>query len=337
MAGVCVVILNYNGEKLLRKFLPSVIKYSTEATVWVADNGSTDESISLLDREFPEVRVVALGRNYGFCKGYNEALRRIQADVYVLLNSDVMVTQDWLVPMLRMMETQPDIEAVQPKILSYTEPEKFEHAGAGGGLLDVLGYPFCRGRVFNRVEYDHGQYDDECEVFWSSGACMAIRAATYWKHGGLDEDFFAHMEEIDLCWKIQRAGGKVYYSGASVVYHLGAGTLGYGNPRKTYLNFRNNMALLLKHLGSGEVWWKIPLRAGLDWLAAIAFLFAGKPAHCGAVFKAHGAVIGRLSGIMRKRRALRRAYPGYSRKNIYGGLILLKYFFDRRNAYLKPQ
>lgn len=337
MTDVSVVILNYNGEKLLRKFLPSVVKHSVGATVWVADNGSNDASLSLLEREFPDVRVVALGENFGFCKGYNEALRRIEGDVYVLLNSDVMVTQDWLVPMLRLMETHSDIEAVQPKILSYAEPEKFEHAGAGGGFVDALGYPFCRGRVFSRVEYDHGQYDDEREVFWSSGACMAIRAATYWKHGGLDEDFFAHMEEIDLCWKIQRAGGKVFYSATSVVYHLGAGTLAYAHPRKTFLNFRNNITLLLKHLGSGEVLWKIPVRIGLDWVAAIAFLLVGKPAHCAAVFKAQGAVIRRLSGILRKRRALRSVYPRYSRRNIYSGLILLKYFFDRRNPYFKHQ
>jgi GT2 family glycosyltransferase len=337
MSNVSVVILNYNGEKLLRKFLPSVVTYSLGATVWVADNGSTDESLNLLEREFPNVKVIALGANYGFCKGYNEALRRIQADVYVLLNSDVMVTQDWLVPILYLMEARTDIEAVQPKILSYSEPEKFEHAGAGGGFIDVLGYPFCRGRVFNRIEYDHGQYDDEREIFWSSGACMAIRAATYWKHGGLDEDFFAHMEEIDLCWKIQRTGGKVYYCGTSVVYHVGAGTLGYENPRKTYFNFRNNITMLLKHLGVGEVWWKIPSRAVLDWLAAIAFLLVGKPAHSGAVFRAYGAVIARLSGILRKRRALRKLYPSYSRKNIYSGLILLKYYFNRDKAYLKRQ
>ena len=337
MADVSVVILNYNGEKLLRKFLPSVVKYSVGATVWVADNGSTDGSLLLLEREFPNVRVIALGTNYGFCRGYNEALRRIEADVYVLLNSDVMVTQDWLIPILHLMETREDVEAVQPKILSYHEPEKFEHAGAGGGRIDILGYPFCRGRIFNRVEYDHGQYDGECEVFWSSGACMAIRANTYWKHGGLDEGFFAHMEEIDLCWKIQRSGGKVYYNGTSVVYHVGAGTLGYENPRKTFLNFRNNMTLLLKHLGSGEALWKIPLRAVLDWVAAIAFLLVGKPGHCGAVFKAHGAVVGRLSGILRKRRAIRKAHPRYPRKNIYSGLILLKYFFNRNNTYLRPQ
>ncbi|MFO7258753.1 MAG: glycosyltransferase family 2 protein [Bacteroidota bacterium] len=337
MADVSVVILNYNGEKLLQKFLPSVVKYSAEATVWVADNGSTDASVSLLEREFPSVRVVTLDRNYGFCRGYNEALRRIKADVYVLLNSDVMVTQDWLVPILRLLESRDDIDAVQPKILSYKEPEKFEYAGAGGGLLDPLGYPFCRGRILNRIEYDHGQYDDEREVFWSSGACMAIRASTYWTHGGLDEDFFAHMEEIDLCWKIQRAGKKVFYTGTSVVYHLGAGTLNYASPRKTFLNFRNNMTVLLKHLDGGEMWWKIPLRIGLDWLAAFSFLLSGKPAHCVAVFKAHAAVTSGLSAILRRRRALRTAYPRYSRKNIYRGLMLLKYFFGRRNDYLKPQ
>lgn len=337
MADISIVILNYNGEKLLRKFLPSVIRHSTGATVWVADNGSTDASLSLLAREFPEVRVIALGKNYGFCKGYNEALGRVQAEIYVLLNSDVMVTQDWLDPMTSLMEADADIEAVQPKILSFSEPEKFEHAGAGGGLLDSMGYPFCRGRIFKRIEYDHGQYDDEREVFWSSGACMAIRASTYWKHGGLDEDFFAHMEEIDLCWKIQRSGGKVYYSGRSMVYHLGAGTLGYEDPRKTFLNFRNNMAMLLKHFTNREVWWKIPLRIGLDWLAALTFLLAGKPAHSSAVLKAHADLIRQRPGIVRKRRALLAVYPDYPRRNIKGGLILLKYYFKRKSAYMKSQ
>lgn len=324
--NIAVVILNFNGEKLLKEFLPSVIKYSNEADIYVADNGSTDGSVTLLQREFPQVRLIRFGVNHGFCKGYNEALKQVSSPVYVLLNSDVMVTQDWLVPVVRLFEDRSDIDVVQPKVLSYREPEKFEYAGAGGGLIDTLGYPFCRGRIFDRTAFDQGQYDDEREIFWASGACMAIRAEAYYSAGGLDEDFFAHMEEIDLCWRIQRSGKKVFYTGRSVVYHLGAGTLGYGQPGKTYLNFRNNMSMLIKHLNSGELILKLPARVILDWIAALAFLLKGKPANAWAVLRAHGSLLALSGKNFRKRKVLRRQYPRYPRHNIYRGLILLKYY-----------
>lgn len=326
---ISVVILNFNGEKLLKEFLPSVIKYSNEATVYVADNASTDGSVALLQREFPQVNIIRFDVNHGFCKGYNEALKQVHSEVYVLLNSDVMVTQDWLVPFTRLFEERSDIDIIQPKVLSYREPDKFEYAGAGGGLIDTLGYPFCRGRVFDRIAYDRGQYDDEREVFWASGACMAVRADAYDRAGGFDEDFFAHMEEIDLCWKTQRSGRKVFYTGTSVVYHLGAGTLGYGNPRKTYLNFRNNMSMLIKHLNSGELMIKIPVRVILDWVAALAFLLKGSPSNTWAVLNAHASILASMGKNFRKRRVLRRSYPDYPRHNIYGGLILLKYYFKK--------
>lgn len=326
---ISVVILNFNGEKLLREFLPSVVKYSGEARIYVADNGSTDGSVTLLENEFPAVRLIRFNVNHGFCKGYNEAFTQVSADVYVLLNSDVRVTQDWLAPIVRIFEDHHDIDAVQPKVLSYRDPEKFEYAGAGGGLLDTLGYPFCRGRIFDRVEYDRGQYDDEREIFWATGACMAIRSEAYRRADGLDEDFFAHMEEIDLCWKIQRSGKRVFYTGRSVVYHLGAGTLGYGNPGKTFLNFRNNLSMLIKHLNNGELMIKIPVRVMLDWLAAFSFLIKGSPSNAWAILRAHRAVITLMGKNIRKRKALRKMHPGYPRQNIYSGLILLKYYFKR--------
>ncbi|HEY4656230.1 MAG TPA: glycosyltransferase family 2 protein [Cyclobacteriaceae bacterium] len=332
MMDVSIVILNFNGESLLRQFLPSVMKHSGEATIYVADNGSTDQSVALLEHEFPTVRTIKFSTNYGFCKGYNEALNRVRSDLYILLNSDVEVTGGWLSPIIRLFEANADIDAVQPKIRSSREPGKFEYAGAGGGFIDSLGYPFCRGRIFNRIESDHGQYDDECEVFWASGACMAIKADAFLRLGGFDEDFFAHMEEIDLCWKIQRSGKKVFYTGRSIVYHLGAGTLTYNHPRKTYLNFRNNLSMLIKHLNSGELIVKIPVRLVLDWLAAFIFVLKGDPSNALAVLKAHGAVLSLLGNNLHKRKALRRKYPRYPKRNIYPGLILLKYYFKRNRS-----
>ena len=247
MSRTAIVILNYNGEKLLPQFLPSVLQHSADAEIIVADNASSDQSIALLKKNFPKIRLIQLDENYGFCGGYNRALRQIHADYYVLLNSDVEVTAHWLTSMTQLLDSHPGIAAVQPKILSYHQKEKFEHAGAGGGFIDSLGYPFCRGRIFDHIEEDTGQYNDELPVFWCSGACMMIRSEAYHAFGGFDEDFFAHMEEIDLCWKLHRTNQSVYYCGKSTVYHVGAGTLGYGNPRKIFLNFRNGLALIYKH------------------------------------------------------------------------------------------
>ena len=328
MIKVAVVILNYNGEKLLRQFLPSVIQHSTSAEVIVADNGSDDQSLNILESEFPQIRTIRLNENFGFCKGYNEALKQVDADIYILLNSDVEVTAGWIRPMTDLFVSDSYIAAIQPKILSYTHRNKFEYAGAGGGLIDAFGYPFCRGRLFQSVEDDLGQYNDEREVFWASGACMAIRSLVYHDHGGLDEDFFAHMEEIDLCWKIQRTKNKVFYTGKSTVYHLGAGTLGYQSPRKTFLNFRNNLTMLLKHYHSSELLWKIPFRLVLDWIAAGTYVLKGEPRNFLAVLKAHGALFKIIGSILKKRKQLRDKYPDYSSANIYSGLILLKHLFN---------
>jgi hypothetical protein len=333
MTEIAVVILNYNGEKLLPQFLPSVVRHSGEALICVADNGSTDHSINFLRREFPQVKIIELGGNFGFCGGYNKALTQVEARYFVLLNSDVEVTADWLAPLRHLLETDVEIAAVQPKILSYQHRDLFEYAGAGGGFIDTLGYPFCRGRIFDHVEKDAGQYNDTIPVFWSSGACMMIRAEKFIEHGGFDEDFFAHMEEIDLCWKLNRAGSKVYYCGESRVYHLGAGTLGYHNPRKTYLNFRNGLGLITKHLDSGELFYKLPLRIALDWVAALFFLLRGEGRNFISVLRAHRDFALRFKTHIRKRKLIRSRYPAYPRKTIHRGLIIFDYYIRKRKTF----
>lgn len=332
MTSIAVVILNYNGEELLRRFLPSVIQYSHGAQIYVADNGSSDQSLSLLTSEFPAVHTVVLGQNYGFCGGYNKALRQIQSDYYVLLNSDVEVTEGWLKPLRELLDSRPEISAVQPKILSHQHKNLFEYAGAGGGFIDALGYPFCRGRVFDHVEEDAGQYDDERPVFWSSGACMMIRAEIFHRHQGFDEALFAHMEEIDLCWKINRSNGRVYYTGKSTVYHLGAGTLGYHQPRKTYLNFRNGLCLIFKHLGTGELIYKLPMRIVLDWVAAVFFLLKGQGKNALSVFRAHVDFFRQWGSLSIKRDLITKAYPTYPRENIHGRLIIFDYYLRRQKT-----
>lgn len=326
MIKTAVVILNYNGRELLGRFLPSVVQHSGDAEVFVADNGSTDDSLAFVRENFPSVNVIALGSNFGFSEGYNRALQQITALYYVLLNSDVEVTDGWLSPMVRLLESDHMIAALQPKIKSYRDRAMFEYAGAGGGFIDILGYPFCRGRVFAYIERDNGQYDDDRQIFWASGACMMIRSSIFHAFGGLDEDLFAHMEEIDLCWRIQRTQYTVRYCGASTVYHLGAGTLGYDSPRKTYLNFRNGLLLLVKHLDKKELVYKLPVRVILDWIAAFFFLARGNAAGFLAVFKAHLHFLWRLRRFYIKRKKLRRDFPWYSRKAVYPKSILVEHF-----------
>ena len=331
MSHTAVVILNYNGEKLLAKFLPSVVQHSPSAEIIVADNGSTDESLSFIRSKFPTVRIVALGHNYGFCGGYNRALKQIQSDYLVLLNSDVEVTEGWLDPMIKILDANPRVAAIQPKILSYEHKEKFEYAGAGGGFIDALGFPFCRGRVFDNVEQDHGQYNDVRPIFWATGACLMIRSEAYHQFDGLDEDFFAHMEEIDLCWKLHRAEREVMYCGSSTVFHLGAGTLGYANPRKTYLNFRNGLFLVYRHFSSGELIYKFPVRVILDWVASLVFLLKGQTQHFVAVWRAHGHFILNLGRERNKRLLLHSRYPMYSRDQIFKGSVVFSYFVKRKS------
>ncbi|GAB4399596.1 MAG: glycosyltransferase family 2 protein [Microscillaceae bacterium] len=289
LANLAVVILNYNGKNYLEKFLPSVCEYSPEATIVVADNASTDDSVAFLAAQYPHIRCLVLPRNEGFSRGYNLALAQIKADYYVLLNSDVEVTAGWLTPMLALFARCSRLAACQPKIKSYFQKTHFEYAGAGGGFIDYLGYPFCRGRIFSELEADEGQYNDEGQIFWASGACLMVKASAYHEIGGLAEDFFAHMEEIDFCWRLQRAGYLVAYTGYSEVFHVGGGTLSRSNPRKTYLNFRNNLAMLSRNLPFFPLLKTLVLRLGLDMLAALYFSVLGKGQDGRAVLKAYGA------------------------------------------------
>lgn len=330
MTSVAVVILNYNGEKLLPKFLPSVISYSTGARVIVVDNASNDSSVSIITNQFSQVELITLDRNYGFCGGYNRAIAQIDSEYIVLLNSDIEVTEGWLSPMINLLDSDPKIKVVQPKILSYRDKTLFEYAGAGGGLIDLLGYPFCRGRIFDFVEKDVGQYNDQRRIFWASGACMMIRKESFEQFGGLDEYFFAHMEEIDLCWKITRADGLVYYTGKSTVYHVGAGTLGYESPFKVFLNFRNGIILIYKHFSAGEMFWKLPLRLALDWVAAFLFLFKGQMKAAASVLKAHYAFFKDLSIHRKKRREIHKVYPQYPKDVVYQGSVVFDFYLRKR-------
>lgn len=289
--SVAVVILNYNGRNYLEKFLPSVLASSyTNKKVIVADNASTDDSIAFLQQAFPLIEIIVLDKNYGFAGGYNKALAQVQSDYYVLLNSDVEVSPSWIEPIMTLMESNKNIAACQPKILAYHQKNLFEYAGASGGFIDMFGYPFARGRIFDDCEKDIHQYDNEQQVFWASGAAMFVRAEIFHKLNGLDAYFFAHMEEIDLCWRMQLAGYSIYCQPSSVVYHVGGGTLPKGNSKKVFLNFRNNLIMLLKNLPFREKLWKIPVRMFLDAAFAFKNLFSGYPASFIAVVKAYFAL-----------------------------------------------
>ena len=283
---VAVVILNYNGTDMLGRFLPSVVKYSPDAEIVVADNASTDDSVSVVAKDFPGVRLIRLDRNYGFADGYNKALEQVDAECFLLLNSDVEVTEGWLEPLLSFMEGNPNAAACQPKILAYNNKTHFEYAGASGGFIDRYGYPYCRGRLFDSVEEDKGQYDSPCRVFWATGAAMMVRSAAFRKVGGLDGRFFAHMEEIDLCWRLLARGGEIYAVPQSRVYHVGGATLNKGNPRKTFLNFRNNLLMLYKNLSHDELRSVMCMRAVLDYVAAFKFLLTGSWGDFRAVLRA---------------------------------------------------
>lgn len=288
---VAVVILNWNGEAMLRCFLPTVVRYSCdEAEIWVADNASDDASVQLLREHFPSVRLIQLDKNYGFAEGYNRALAQIEAEYYVLLNSDVEVTHHWLTPLVEYMDAYPDVAACQPKLLSEANRDYFEYAGASGGFIDRYGYPFCRGRIFNTVEEDNGQYDYIIDILWATGACMLIRSADYREVHGLDGRFFAHNEEIDLCWRLRQRGRRIVCIPESEVYHVGGGTLPKSNPTKTFLNFRNNLTMLYKNLPDGELKGVMRVRRVLDYVAALKMLVADRSwADFKAVVKARRA------------------------------------------------
>ncbi len=290
MDKVAIVILNWNGEKMLRKFLPSVIEHSSQAQIYVADNASTDGSLELLRTQFPMVKTIVLDRNWGFAEGYNKALAQVDAEYYVLLNSDVEATPQWLDLLVDFMDSNKDVAACQPTLLSDAKRDMFEYAGADGGFIDRYGYPFCRGRIFDVVEQDEGQYDDICDVFWATGACLLIRSEDYWKAGGLDGRFFAHNEEIDLCWRLRLLGRRICCNPMSYVYHVGGGTLPKGNPRKTFLNFRNNLTMLYKNLPQEELGKVMRVRWLLDYVAAWQTLvFKGNFGDFKAIYKARRA------------------------------------------------
>lgn len=294
MEKVAIVILNWNGQAMMERYLPSVLNYSRdEAAVYVADNASTDQSMEMLRRQFPKVKLIQLEKNWGFAEGYNKALRQIDAEYYLLLNSDIKVTHHWLTPMVEYMDNHQDVAACQPKLLSIFDEDRFEYAGASGGYLDRLGYPFCRGRIFETVEADNGQYDYATDILWATGAALMIRAKDYWEAGGLDGRFFAHNEEIDLCWRLRIRGRRIVCLPESYVYHVGGGTLPKGNPMKTFLNFRNNLTMLYKCLPDEELKPVMRWRWWLDYLAAWEMLLLKRN-------------VGDFKAIYRARRAFKR-------------------------------
>lgn len=284
---VAVVILNWNGRALLEQFLPSVVRNTPEAIIYVADNASTDDSVSYVGENFPQVKIIQNKVNGGFAKGYNDALQHLEEDIFVLLNSDVEVPENWLPPLVVEFGNDPAIAAVQPKIKDFRKKDYFEYAGAAGGFIDALGYPYCRGRIFDTLEQDLGQYNDTIDVFWATGACMAIRKNDFFEAGGFDEDFFAHQEEIDLCWRLFNMGKKVRSVGTSEVFHLGGGTLNSMHPRKTFYNFRNSLFALIKNAPKKGLFFKIFLRLILDGVAAIRLLLLLQPSHTFSILKAH--------------------------------------------------
>ncbi|MGV8945698.1 MAG: glycosyltransferase family 2 protein [Lutibacter sp.] len=300
---IAIVILNWNGKQLLEKFLPSMVKYSNldNVEVYVADNASTDDSVEFVKQQYPTVKIVQNKENGGFAKGYNDALKQINAAIYALVNSDIEVTEGWLNPIISMFEKEPKTAIIQPKILDYKNKNKFEYAGAAGGFIDKFGYPYCRGRIFSSVETDIQQYNDEIEIFWASGACFFIRASVFHELGGFDEDYFAHQEEIDLCWRAKNLSKEIKYNGNSAVYHVGGATLKEASPQKTFLNFRNSLYSLVKNLPKNRIIPIILIRLLLDGFAGLKFLIELKPTHFIAILKAHFSFYRHLS-IMLKRR-----------------------------------
>ena len=330
-AKVITAILNWNGSKMLQKVLPSVVKYSSgeDRAVAVIDTCSDDDSVDVLKAQFPEVGIITLDRNYGFAEGYNRGLEQLDAEYFVLLNSDVEVTEGWMDSIIRLMDSNHDIAAAQPKLMSEKAKDTFEYSGACGGYIDRLGYPFCRGRIFGTLEKDKGQYDTTAEIFWASGAAMFVRADVYRKAGGLDKRFFAHMEEIDLCWRIKNMGYRIVCVPTSKVYHVGGATLDKSNPLKTYLNFRNNLYMLYKNLPAAQLWWVLPVRMVLDGLSAAAYLAAGRGALVRSVWQAHRDFYRQLPLLRPKREAVQRTAVA-TPEGIYGGSLLWRYATGRR-------
>lgn len=328
MIRVAVVILNWNGRGMLERFLPSVVEYSVSdeslsVSVVVADNGSSDDSVAFMREHYPQVQLVLLDKNYGFAEGYNRALAQVEADYYVLLNSDVECTPHWIAPVVAMMERDPQVAIAQPKLMMYDQKDTFEYAGGAGGFIDSYGYPFCRGRIFSTLEQDHGQYDDECNIFWATGAAMFVKAPIFHQLGGLDGDFFAHMEEIDFCWRTLNSGYTVRYCPQSVLYHVGGGTLPKSSPFKTRLNFRNNLSMLYKNLPDERMKKVLRRRMLLDGIAALKFLLQGHVGEFKAVREAHREYRSLLPQLKEKRAALKQETVA----GVYQRLLLSDYYF----------
>ncbi len=330
--SVALVILNWSGKHFLEKFLPSVVLSDYEnLEVIVADNASTDDSIQFLEQRYPSIKIILNGANEGFAKGYNTALKQVTADYYILLNSDVQVTPGWITPVISLMETDKAIAACQPKILSFENKNKFEYAGASGGWIDKFGYPFNRGRIFDFCENDEGQYNNISQIFWATGAAMFLRASVFHEQNGFDEYFFAHQEEIDLCWRMQRAGHKIFVVPSSVVYHVGGGTLPAGNKRKVFLNFRNNLVMLSKNLPFREMIWKIPFRILLDNVAAFQALIKGDFITFKAIEKAHFYFLNWIFST-KKQIDLPKKYLA-TFDGTYNGSIVWQYFIKKRKTF----
>lgn len=331
--SVAVVILNWNGKKYLEEFLPSVLSTKYENLhILVADNASEDDSIVFLKEHYPTVQLILLEKNYGFAEGYNRALKEVFADYFVLLNSDVEVSENWISPVVQLMESDPLIAACQPKILSWRNKSFFEYAGASGGWMDKYGYAFCRGRVFDVCEEDRGQYDDISEVFWASGACFFVRPEVFHDMEGFDPFFFAHQEEIDLCWRMKNNGYKIFVQPQSVVYHLGGGSLAMGSKRKVYLNFRNNLIMLFKNLNPKERFIKLLVRMVLDGIAGMQFLMKGKVGSAIAVMRAH---FGFYGWIYFKKEKYKAGFKMKELPGVYRGSIVKDFFFRSKKSFSK--
>ena len=325
MESLAIVILNWNGKDFLKKFLPSVVTFSKDAKIIVADNASSDDSIVFLQSNYPDIQIIVNKSNGGFAKGYNDALKQIDSDLYLLLNSDIEVTENWLEPLLKVMK-DPSVAGCQPKILAYNNKDYFEHAGASGGYLDHNYFPFCRGRILNKFEKDEGQYDGQTEIFWATGAAILIRAELFHRVNGFDEAFFAHMEEIDLCWRIKKLGYKFIVEPKSFIYHVGGGTLPYLSPKKSYLNFRNSLFMLVKN-HEGNWFPKLVYRMLLDGLAAVRFIALREWKHLASVFNAHMALYKHLPVLLQQRKEIQQ-YKGITNKTgLYQGSIIWARYF----------
>lgn len=328
--NVAIVILNWNGKKLLEQFLPSVISCSEkEATIYLAENASTDDSVLFVQNNFPSIKIIQNKTNGGYAMGYNDALKNLSEDLFVLLNSDVAVSLNWLTPIISEFKKDDNLVAAQPKILDYNNKSYFEYAGAAGGFIDQLGYPYCRGRIFNTIEKDKGQYDDITTIFWATGACLFVRKTAYNDVDGLDEGFFTHQEEIDLCWRLQLQGGTIKYIGRSTVYHIGGATLSSYNSKKTFYNFRNSLLMLIKNVSSSKVWFLLFMRLILDGLAGFQFLIQGKWRHSLSIIKAHFSFYRLIPTYLKKRNKNSTQFRYYHIKSVVWN------YFIRKNRTFK--